>query len=117
MIIPSHNNDGGRQSGSILIFRIETEELAQVGANQIRVKFLASTVNPSDLNMIAGTYPGAVAPGVAGNEGVGVVEEVGNAVKNLKKGDRVFPGKYGLGMHVDRYQNLTHRYLAYARCV
>src|SRR5947208_798330 len=39
--------------------------------------------------MIRGTMPGMKSGTILGHEGVGIVEEVGNAVRNLTPGDRV----------------------------
>src|SRR5947208_6640124 len=39
--------------------------------------------------MIRGTMPGMKSGTILGHEGVGIVEEVGNAVRNLEPGDRV----------------------------
>lgn len=43
----------------------------------------------TDLHFIRGTVPGMVPGTILGHEGVGVVEEVGPDVRNLRKGDRV----------------------------
>jgi threonine dehydrogenase-like Zn-dependent dehydrogenase len=42
--------------------------------------------------MIRGTMPGMVPGTILGHEGVGVVEDVGPNVRNLKRGDRVVIG-------------------------
>nr|XP_020445823.1 trans-2-enoyl-CoA reductase, mitochondrial isoform X2 [Monopterus albus] len=59
---------------------------------------LAAPINPSDINMIQGTY--AILPdlpAVGGNEGVAQVVEVGSQVKSLKTGNWVIPRDAGLG--------------------
>ncbi|KAL3059801.1 hypothetical protein OYC64_014407 [Pagothenia borchgrevinki] len=59
---------------------------------------LAAPINPSDINMIQGTY--AILPdlpAVGGNEGVAQVVEVGRNVTSLKTGDWVIPKDAGLG--------------------
>ncbi|KAK9798191.1 hypothetical protein WJX73_001817 [Symbiochloris irregularis] len=53
---------------------------------------LAAPLNPADINMIEGTYPiKPPLPATPGNEGVGVVEEVGSQVQSLKVGQWVVP--------------------------
>ncbi|XP_076827921.1 enoyl-[acyl-carrier-protein] reductase, mitochondrial isoform X2 [Brachyhypopomus gauderio] len=59
---------------------------------------IAAPINPSDINMIQGTY--AILPdlpAVGGNEGLGQVIEVGSDVRTIKVGDWVIPRDAGLG--------------------
>ncbi|HET6655365.1 MAG TPA: zinc-dependent alcohol dehydrogenase [Gammaproteobacteria bacterium] len=53
------------------------------------VKITASAICGTDLHMIRGTLPGMKDGRVLGHEAVGVVEEVGDNVRNLRAGDRV----------------------------
>lgn len=53
------------------------------------VKVILSSICTSDLHIMRGAVPRAVPETVLGHEFVGEVVEVGPAVKNLKKGDRV----------------------------
>lgn len=53
------------------------------------IKMTLTTICGTDLGIIKGKVP-AVKPGTTlGHEGVGIVEEVGTAVRNFKKGDHV----------------------------
>ena len=53
------------------------------------VRLTASAICGTDLHFVRGTFPGMQEGTVLGHEGVGVVEEVGKGVRNLKPGDRV----------------------------
>ncbi|KAI9802264.1 MAG: hypothetical protein M1825_002985 [Sarcosagium campestre] len=77
-------------------------------SDSITIRFLASPINPADINQIQGTYPskptfdsllGTPAPSaVAGNEGVAEVVSVGSSVPDsLRPGDWVLPRQPGLG--------------------
>lgn len=80
------------------VVQLEGVALPSLGAKDVLVKVLAAPINPSDINMIQGTY--AILPdlpAVGGNEGVAQVVEVGSQVKSLKAGDWVIPKDAGLG--------------------
>jgi len=53
------------------------------------VRLTASAICGTDLHMVRGTMPGMVNGTILGHEGVGVVEELGDRVRNLAIGDRV----------------------------
>lgn len=57
--------------------------------NDAIVRLTASAICGTDLHMVRGTMPGMVPGTILGHEGVGVVEEIGSAVRNLREGDRV----------------------------
>ncbi|XP_060778143.1 enoyl-[acyl-carrier-protein] reductase, mitochondrial isoform X2 [Neoarius graeffei] len=80
------------------VVQLETLRLPALEAKSALVKMLAAPINPSDINMIQGTY--AILPdlpAVGGNEGVGQVLEVGSQVQTVKVGDWVIPRDAGLG--------------------
>ena len=81
------------------VLHLETYTPAgKIADSEVRVKLLASPINPSDINMVQGVY-GVVTkvPCVAGNEGVAVVTEVGSKVDKLAVGDWVIPFRSGFG--------------------
>lgn len=53
------------------------------------VRLTASAICGTDLHMIRGTLAGMIPGTILGHEGVGIVEEVGHNVRNLRVGDRV----------------------------
>jgi len=53
------------------------------------VALTASAICGTDLHLIRGTVSGMQAGTILGHEGVGVVEEIGRAARNLSPGDRV----------------------------
>ena len=53
------------------------------------VKLVKTTICGTDLHILKGDVPAVTDGRILGHEGVGVIEEVGGAVSNFKKGDRV----------------------------
>jgi threonine dehydrogenase-like Zn-dependent dehydrogenase len=53
------------------------------------VRLTASAICGTDLHFVRGTVPGMEPGTILGHEGVGIVEEVGPEVRNLRPGDRV----------------------------
>jgi len=59
--------------------------IPEPGENEVRVRLLASPINPADILFIAGRYRIQPSfPQVAGLEGAGIVDKCGNGVKLLK---------------------------------
>jgi len=67
----------------------EVKDPAIKNSDDIIVKITSSAICGSDLHLIHGMIPNTPTDFVIGHEPMGVVEEVGPDVRNLKKGDRV----------------------------
>lgn len=68
--------------------KIENIELDPPGFGEVLVKVKAAGLCHSDLSVVKGKRPRAM-PMVLGHEGSGVVEKIGEGVKNLEVGDHV----------------------------
>jgi threonine dehydrogenase-like Zn-dependent dehydrogenase len=53
------------------------------------VRLTASAICGTDLHFVRGTFTGMKPGTILGHEGVGIVEDIGGDVRNLKRGDRV----------------------------
>ncbi len=53
------------------------------------VRLTMSAICGTDLHMVRGTMPGMQPGTIVGHEGVGIVEEIGSDIRNLRPGDRV----------------------------
>ena len=72
------------------VLEVKTEASRALRAGDVRVKVLASPINPSDLLQIAGNYGvDPVLPARPGSEGIGRVTEVSADVQALKVGQLV----------------------------
>src|SRR5881296_3169219 len=73
------------------VLRLEEVPTPQPGAGQVVVRMHAIGVNPVETYIRAGTYPYKPAlPYAPGNDGAGVVEQVGPDVNEFKAADRVY---------------------------
>ncbi|XP_071807232.1 enoyl-[acyl-carrier-protein] reductase, mitochondrial-like [Asterias amurensis] len=80
------------------VVQLTETDLPPVDSSSVKIKMLASPINPADINTIQGVYPIKPAlPTVGGFEGVGEVIEVGGQVTEVKLGDRVIPATNNLG--------------------
>ncbi|KAI8065837.1 hypothetical protein BC940DRAFT_303003 [Gongronella butleri] len=89
------------------VLKWHSYRLPALTADTVHVKFLASPINPADVNQVQGAYPfkppfqplgdeDGTPYAVGGNEGVAEVIAVGDNVKGMTVGDRVLP-KPGFG--------------------
>jgi NADPH2:quinone reductase len=83
------------KTGGPEVLQLDEVQVAAPGQGQVRVRHTAIGVNFIDTYQRSGLYPIQL-PQVAGNEGAGVVEQVGPGVTTLKAGDRVaYTGQVG----------------------
>jgi NADPH2:quinone reductase len=83
------------KTGGPEVLQLDDVQVAAPGQGQVRVRHTAIGVNFVDTYQRSGLYPMQL-PQVAGNEGAGVVEQVGAGVTTLKAGDRVtYTGQVG----------------------
>ncbi len=68
---------------------VEPLQLDPPAAGEVRVTLKACGICHSDIAAIRGHWAGGTAPYVAGHEGAGVVESVGEGVEEFSVGDRV----------------------------
>ncbi len=73
------------------VLKVVTQEMPRLSAGHVRVRMLASPVNPSDLMFVRGAYTlKAELPASPGFEGVGIVEESGGGLLgHFMRGKRV----------------------------
>ena len=82
--------------GDIRLDDVEEPQIQQ--PTDAIVRLTSSAICGTDLHMVRGTMAGMKPGTILGHEGVGVVEEVGPQVRNLKEGDRVvIPSTIGCG--------------------
>lgn len=70
---------------------IETIDLEAPKKGEVLVKIIATGVCHTDAYTLSGVDPEGLFPVILGHEGAGIVEEVGEGVTTLKKGDHVIP--------------------------
>ena len=91
-----------REFGGPEVLKLEEIPTPRPGAGQVLVRLHAAGVNPYDTYMRAGTY--AVKPPLPytpGSDGAGVIEVVGEGVKKVKPGDRVYTAKTVTGAYAE----------------
>ena len=71
--------------------KIEMVDLEGPKKGEVLVKIIASGVCHTDAYTLSGVDPEGIFPVILGHEGAGIVEEVGEGVTSLKKGDHVIP--------------------------
>jgi NADPH:quinone reductase len=93
-----------KQGGPEVLKLLDVAAVEPPGPGQAVVRIVAAGVNFVDVGQRRGTYPREV-PFTPGLEGAGVVESVGEGVRNVKPRDRVaftgLPGAYSEAMLAD----------------
>lgn len=82
--------------------RLEEIPMPKPAAGQVLVRIHAAGINPYDTYMRAGTY--AVKPSLPytpGSDAAGVVEAIGDGIKKVKVGDRVYTAKTLTGAYAE----------------
>lgn len=90
------------QFGGPEVLKLEEVPTPKPAAGQVLVRIHAAGVNPYDTYMCAGTY--AIKPPLPytpGSDGAGVIEVVGEGVKKVKPGDRVYTAKTVTGAYAE----------------
>ncbi|MCB0324959.1 MAG: NAD(P)-dependent alcohol dehydrogenase, partial [Bdellovibrionales bacterium] len=77
--------------GPLLSLERREAPLPEPGANEVRVRIKAVSLNYRDIMIAKGMYPGVEFPLVPFSDGAGIVEAVGGSVTRVKEGDRVCP--------------------------
>src|SRR3984893_8293491 len=84
------------------VLKLEEVATPKRSAGQVLVRIHAAGVNPYDTYMRAGTY--AIKPPLPytpGSDGAGVVEAVGDGVRKVKPGDRVYTARTLTGAYAE----------------
>lgn len=93
------------EGGGPEVMKLEEVQTPEVGPGLVLVKIHAAGVNPVDAYIRAGGYFDLQYPYTPGMDGAGVVEAVGEGVKRVRAGDRVYCGG-----------SITGAYAQYALC-
>src|SRR5215469_14228004 len=76
------------------VLKLEEVTTPKPSAGQVLVRIHATGVNPADTYMRTGTYAlKPPLPYTPGSDSAGVIEAVGDGVKKVKRGDRVYTAK------------------------
>ncbi|HEY2461839.1 MAG TPA: NADPH:quinone reductase, partial [Candidatus Acidoferrum sp.] len=91
-----------REFGAPEVQKLEDVPTPKAGAGQVLVRIKAAGVNPSDTYMRSGAYPvKPPLPYTPGSDGAGTIEAVGDGVKKVKVGDRVYTARTVSGTYAE----------------
>src|SRR5215475_11980749 len=90
------------QFGGPEVFRLEEVPTPRPGPGEVLVRVHAVGVNPVETYIRAGKYARLpVLPYTPGNDGAGVIEQVGPGVMEFKPGDRVYTARSLSGTYAE----------------
>ena len=90
------------QFGGPEVLKLEEVPTPKPAAGQVLVRIHAAGVNPYDTYMRTGSYAQKPAlPYTPGSDGAGVIEAVGEGVKKVQAGDRVYTAKTITGAYAE----------------
>src|SRR5262245_24518239 len=99
-----------REFGGPDVLKLEEMPTPKPAAGEVLVRIHAAGVNPYDTYMRAGTYARKPPlPYTPGSDGAGVVEAVGEGVKKVKRGDRVYTTQTLSGVYAEYALALEHQ--------
>src|SRR5262244_2287146 len=99
-----------REFGGPDVLKLEGVPTPKPAAGEVLVRIHAAGVNPYDTYMRAGTYPRKPPlPYTPGSDGAGVVEAVGEGIKKVKRGDRVYTTQTLSGAYAEYALALEHQ--------
>ncbi len=90
------------QFGGPEVLQLHEIPAPKAGPGEVLVRVYGAGVNPYDTYMRAGTYPiKPPLPYIPGSDAAGTVESVGEGVKKVKPGDRVYTAKTVSGAYAE----------------
>lgn len=90
------------QFGGPEVLKIEEVSTPHAGPGQVLVRVHAAGVNPVETYIRAGTYPALPPlPFIPGKDCAGIVEQVGDGVRQVKAGDRVYTSNSMSGVYAE----------------
>lgn len=91
-----------RQFGGPEVLKLEEVPTPKPAAGQVLVRIHAAGVNPYDTYMRSGTYAQKPAlPYTPGSDGAGLIAAIGEGVKKVQAGDRVYTAKTVTGAYAE----------------
>ncbi len=90
------------QFGGPEVMKVEEVSLPTPAANEVIVRVKAAGVNPVETYIRSGAYPALPPlPYTPGQDAAGVIEAIGDDVKNVRVGDRVFTSRTISGSYAE----------------